>query len=203
MKNNFDIIIPPMPQESAIIALLDAHSVPLALWGAWENRSLDDFLKSLTKDKVFIRNSICQQLVIDVHTAVVVVLHQFRGKWLELYEDHQLFPDGSVLRRTSFNGVGETLKRYEKIRDGAIRCLAEELSFKNQSLYNLSKCLGVERREPVNSEKWPGIKAAYHRYFFECTIARPLYCPNGYMEHKGGRKIFFKWKPFKQEQLNL
>lgn len=113
-----------------------------------------------------------------------------------------LFPDGSILRR-EFNGIAETINRSEDIRDGAIRCLAEELKFTDPSAYNLSECMKVEHREPIDSEKWPGIKAAYHRYIFECTIPRRLYKPEGYIEIKKNRKIYFKWKPLGQGQLKL
>ena len=151
----------------------------------------------MTDDRVYFRNGSTANVTIDVHAVVVRVMHRLRNKWLEIYEDQQVFPDGSVLRRNKqFNGsIGETLKRSDTPRDGAIRGLAEELHFRDQTGYDLSDCIGVEHREPVPSEKWPGIKAAYHRYIFECVIARYLFDPQGYVETEGDIRIFFRWKP--------
>ena len=94
-------------------------------------RSFADLVRYMTEDRVYFRNGDSQCATIDVprcrrHRHA----DKFRRKWLELYEDRQTFRDGSVLRRKRFNGIGETLKRSETPRDGAVRCLAEELGFR-------------------------------------------------------------------------
>lgn len=195
--------MPTVPSRRAIIERLRDHSVPIDTWGTENRRSLDDFVCGLTRDQVFFRDDSTFGLTIDVHAVIVVVTHEFKRRWLELYEDRQVFFDGSVLRRKEFNGIAETLKRGEILRDGAIRCLAEELQFHDQSSYTLSKCVRTEHLEPKDSEKWPGIKASYHRHLFECVVSRHLYRREGYAERGVGRTIFFKWKPRGQTQFRF
>ncbi len=195
--------LPRVLSPKAILDILKQHRVPVRAWGTKNHRSFADMVRYMTEDRVFFRNGDSPCATIDVHAVVVIVTHRFRRRWLELYEDRQIFPDGSVLRRKLFNGIAETLKRSETPRAGAARCLAEELGFRDQTAYELSECLRVENREPVPSEKWPGIMAAYHRYIFECVISRRLYQPSGYSEREGDLTISFKWKPRGQTQFRF
>ncbi len=165
----------PTVENENILSVLRQHRVPLQKWGTGKNRSFEDFLRYATKDQFFLRDGDGHELVVEVHAAIVVVIYQLKKKWLELYEDRQVSPDGTVLRRKCFNGIAETLKRGETPREGAMRGLDEELNFCNPALYQLSECLGIERRDPVPSEKWPGIKAQYNRHIFECIRGAFLY----------------------------
>ena len=191
-------------EKQEILEILVQHCIPLETWGTGSYRSFEDFVRYATEDQFFLRNGGNCGLVVEVHAAIVVVVYQCRKKWLELYEDRQVSPGGTTLRRTDFNGIAETLKRNETPRDGAMRCLAEELNFSNPKLYRLSECLGIERRDPVRSEKWPGLQAQYNRHPFECVIGRNLFRKNGYREcERDGREIFFGWRPRRQLLLPL
>ena len=191
-------------ENREILEILKRHGVPLQKWGMGKYRSFEDFMRYATEDQFFLRDGDGNGLVVEVHAAVVIVIHKFRKEWLELYEDRQVSSNGKVLCRKNFNGIAETLKRDEAPREGAMRCLSEELNFCDPSLYQLSELLGVERRDPVPSEKWPGIKAQYNRYLFECTIERQLFHKYGYRELEGhGREIFFKWRPRRQLLLQF
>ena len=157
----------------------------------------------MSEDQFFLRDRDSNDLVVEVHAVVVIVVHQFNRKWLELYEDRQVFPNGRTLCR-NFNGIAETLKRKEVPPECARRCLAEELGFRDKNSYRMSDIIKIERREPIASEKWPGIKAQYNRYIFECAIERNLFRKEGYEERVGGgRTIFFRWRPRRQLQLAL
>jgi hypothetical protein len=187
-----------MPRQD-IVRMLDEHKVPWKeSWGIPPARTFEAFCEYHQRDRFYFRNGnshngngngngFVDKLIIDVHAAIVIVIHRYRRAWLELYEDRQEFPDGSTLRRANFNGIAETLKRIETIPRGARRCLKEELGF----------------REPVPSEKWPGIWAAYHRNVFECTISRNLFRSDGYVEREGDRTIYFKWRPRRQLQFAI
>lgn len=188
-------------EKQKIVDTLTKHRVPLWKWGTGKYWSLADFLRYASEDQFFVRDGL--ELTVEVHAVVVVVIHQFRRKWLELYEDRQIFSNGTVLQRKNFNGIAETLKRGETTQEGAARCLAEELQFRDPSVYQLSELLGTERRDPVASEKWPGIKAQYNRYLFECSIERKIFRKNGYEEREGDRTIFFQWRPRRQLQLQF
>ncbi len=191
-------------ENEQILDVLKRHRVPLQKWGTGKNRSLEDFLRYANKDQFFLRDGDNCDLIVEVHAAIVVVIYQLKKKWIELYEDRQVSPDGAVLRRENFNGIAETLKRGEAPRDGAMRGLDEELNFCNPALYQLSECLGIERRDPVPSEKWPGIYAQYNRHIFECTIGKKLFRQDGYREREtDGREIFFAWRPRRQLLLPL
>lgn len=96
---------PPVHSKADILFILEKYRVPLNIWGIGKNRSLDDLVRYMTEDKVYFCNGNSPHLILDVHVAVVIVTHCFRGKWLELYEDRQVFSDGSILRRKSFNGI--------------------------------------------------------------------------------------------------
>jgi hypothetical protein len=190
--------------ESEIKALLDVKKVP---WRQWKNgisRTFKDLCEYHHKDQLYFRNGALDQFIIDVNVAVVIVLYEGREGWLELHEAYQQFPDGSKLAR-NFNGIAETMKRSEQSewRKSAIRCLAEELQFHDSSAYSLSDWRKIEHREPVASEKWNGVMAAYHRHIFECVISRKLFNPHGYVEKNGNRLIYFKWNPLNQLQLKL
>lgn len=189
--------------ERNIAELLKKHNIPVHNWGTNGHRSIADFIRYAAEDKFILREKE-NGLVVEVHAAVVVVIHYLKRKWLELYEDRQVFRDGKILRRKNFNGIAETLKRDEMPVDGAMRGLKEELGFYDPQFYHISECLGVEHRDPVPSEKWPGLNAQYNRYIFECVIERKLFLKDGYMEQeKDGRRIFFQWRPRRQLILPL
>jgi hypothetical protein len=184
-----------------ILRMLNRHGVSRESWGTGTNRTLDDLFRYHEKDRLYFRNGSSKEFTIDVHAAIVIITHRFQRKWLELYEDRQE-ANGEILKRSGFNGIAETARRQEKtMRESAIRCLAEELNFHDQSKYELSDCLKIEVRDAMKSEKWPGIMAVYHRYLFECEISRSLFNADGYVEQDGNRTIYFKWKPREQLQL--
>ena len=189
---------PPVLSRHEIVNRLRKHSLPTKTWGTGNHRTLDDLIQYMTRDMVFFRENTNGTVVIDHHAAIVIVTHRYNSQWLELYEDKQVFPNGSVLRRTNFSGIAETIRRSESLGKAVHRCLAEELNFRNPKLFTLSRDVTVEHRDPVPSEKWPGILAAYHRYIVECKITRELFKENGYVEIEDGRKIYFKWKPLEQ-----
>ena len=192
------VVIP----RPTIIRILDERNVPHQSWGTGTSRTLNDLFTYHERDRVYFRTESSSELIIDVHVAVVLVTHRVRGKWLELYEQRQIFPNGKVLERTNFNGIGETMQRSEDMQTSARRCLAEELNFRDPSRYELSECVEIQHRPPVPSEKWPGLIAVYHRHIHECVISRGLYQKDGYVEEEGdGRKVFFAWRPLNQPQL--
>lgn len=198
-----------------IVKMLDNHHVPRQSWGAGTARTLDDLFEYHRRERLYFRNGTgnghsngngsSARLIIDVHSVVVLVYHQFRRKWLELFEDRQVFKNGDVLRRNNFDGIAETMRRTGSMRCEAKRCLKEELGLGDPSKYELSNHCRTEDCKPCPSEKWPGLLAVYHRHIFECTISRELYCSDGYVEtkKKDGRQIYFKWRPRAQFQLSI
>src|SRR5580704_807556 len=129
---------PAILSRKRIVAILEKHHVSLELWGTGTHRSLDDLVKCMASDCVSFRNGDSTCATIDVHAVVVIVTHQYRKQWLELYEDRQEFSNGCPpLRRKGFNGIAETLGRDEELTVGASRCLAEELGFRDPSKYKL------------------------------------------------------------------
>lgn len=186
-----------------ILKMLNKHQVPWDTWGKAGNRTLEDLFNYHEKDRLYFRNGSSEQCTIDVHAAIVVVTHKGDDGWRELYEDRQVFSDGSEIRRDSFNGIAETAKRSEAtMNDTAKRCLLEELNFNDPLLYELSDCIRIEHRKPMKSEKWPGIIAVYHRYLFDCIISDRLFRSDGYIEKERERTVYFKWKKL-PNQLEL
>lgn len=194
----------PVLSRDQMIYRLRKHRVSRAEWGTKTYRTFGDLMNYHERDKLFVRNGTSDRFIIDVHVAVILVVHKYKGQWLELYEAYQEFPDGHTLSRDNFNGIAETAKREESMVKSAQRCLAEELNFHDPAKYELSRCLKVENWDPIPSEKWPGgVWSSFHRHIFECTIQRSLFLPDGYMEQEKNRKIFFKWRPRKQLALAL
>jgi hypothetical protein len=207
-----------MPRRD-IVRMLDDHHVSRQSWGTGTARTLDDLFEYHENERLYFRNGnngdngnghgngngSSAGLIIDVHSVVVLVYHRFRRKWLELFEDRQVFKNGDVLRRSNFNGIAETMRRTGTRRREAMRCLKEELGFGDPSKYELSDHCRTEDRELCPSEKWPGLSAVYHRHIFECVISRTLFRPGGYVEieKKDGRKIYFEWRPRAQLQLSI
>jgi hypothetical protein len=214
-----------------IILMLDEHKVPWRRsWGHPPVRSFEDFCGYHEKCRFYFRNGTYRgsngdskngngngnsngngnghltKLTIDVHSLVALVYYydRRRRKWWELYEEKQVFDDGTPLVRGNFNGIAETMERGMTEREEAMRLLGEETPFKDPSKYKLSDCLGVEHWDPIVSEKWPpDILAAYHRHMLECEIPRSLYRPEGYVEREGDRQIYFKWRPRRQLELKI
>ncbi|MFA6536216.1 MAG: hypothetical protein WC250_03460 [Candidatus Paceibacterota bacterium] len=188
--------------QGAISDLLQTYGISTDVWGHGTARSFADLLNHHKRDQLFFRPEE-SRLVLDVNVAMVLVYYQSRGRTFELYEDRQEFPDGSILHRDTFDGIGETMGRREIPIETARRCLAEELNFRDPSLYQLSEIFKIETRPVVPSEKWPNLFAAYHRHIFECFISPPLYRRRGYAEIKDGRTIHFRWKRPNQMLLSI
>ena len=96
-------------ENREILEILKRHGVPLQKWGMGKYRSFEDFMRYATEDQFFLRDGDGNGLVVEVHAAVVIVIHKFRKEWLELYEDRQVSSNGKVLCRKNFNGIAETL----------------------------------------------------------------------------------------------
>lgn len=189
-----------------LIGLLENRGIP---WQTWQRtratRSFDDMLKYHTRDQFYFYNGETPKFTVDVHVVVVRVHYLTDSGLMELYEERQVFPDQSELRRGNrFDGVGETRKRGEDTRDGALRCLREELNFTDPSKFTLSECLEIQDLPPGPSDKWhPHVEAVFHRYIYECFPSRALYNPFGYVHVEDGITFFFKWRPLRQLLLAL
>ncbi len=153
----------------------------------------------MRRDQIAFRNpgTPAEQLIIDVNVAVVTVFYTDEDRQLlELFEKHQVFHESGKILPRGYNGIAETMKQGERPHATARRCLVEELKFSNRWHYALPTAMKIEHRDPVPSEKWPGLLAAYHRHVFECVIEKVLYNPSGYIEHCINRDIIFEWKPW-------
>ncbi len=196
------IIVPPeqdgrILSETEVADFLDRQKVPWRIWGSGNGtRTFEEFYRYHRDDQFYIRNGGEIGVTIDVYVAIVMVYHKSRGRWLELFEHHQVSPIGEYLERKNFNGIADTLRRDESLSEGAHRCLKEEIGFDAPLKYDLTPCVRVEIRDPMDSEKWPccGVTAIYHRHIHECIISQQLFDITGYDEtEKNGRKIYFKW----------
>lgn len=178
---------------------------------AWEGngtcRSVRDLHEYLNKDQVTFRQDHFSPPILDVEVSVILVYCDWQGQIRELYEEKQVMRStGATLRRTTFNGVGETVRQGETPLEASFRGLKEELiSFEGEKLFaDRSKFVlnsqKVEIWQPRTSEKWPPILASYHRSIFLCEISPEIFRKEGYHHFEKGRDIYFKWRPVRVRQ---
>lgn len=179
------------PNKGQMLEFLESHGTPWRTWGTRTWRSLDDLIRYMTDEQVVLRDGdVTKPPIIDVYCVVVIVLF---GN-LELFEEKQINRTTKGVVRRNLNGIAETLKKSEKADQLAVmRCLREELNFKDSTKYTLSDIIGIDLKGPIPSEKWNGLMAVHHRHIFGCRIAPELFCEDGYVEHDGEWDIHFKW----------
>ncbi|MFA6554614.1 MAG: hypothetical protein WCS89_03860 [Candidatus Paceibacterota bacterium] len=188
--------------KDKLVKILESHKVNHNLWGRNGWRSLDDLIRYMTHDQVTLSDGDPEEkLTLNVYAAVVLVLFSDKSGDYELFEEQQINErDGRRVVR-NFRGIAETMRQTETVEQSARRCLSEELGFANPTKYELSELLRIHCLGPVESEKWAGLRAIYHRHIFLCKIGPELHRKDGYTEVDNGWKIYFKWRPRESESL--
>lgn len=120
-----------------------------------------------------------------VHVANVVC--RFRD--LQLYEEKQVFKNGTTLRR-GFKCVSEKIMGDENPQDAAKRGLQEELGIPVGEVEVL--CCGIAQSN-MCSETYTGLKSQCMRYEFECEIPEKWF-KDEYVEVQESKSTYFKWE---------
>ncbi len=160
----------------------------------WQNLTLSNLVRSIGSEKVVLEQD-GNSLNITTEAAVVFVRFRLRNLILEVFEVFQFFKNtGRFFRKPRFDGLGETLKAGETPRNGARRLLIEELGFdKNTEEYPLTES-GIQTLGPMESEKYPGLRATFIRYRFTYLPGWRLFKPI-YIENRPNRLILYSLKP--------
>ena len=174
--------------------VLDAAHVPYQDWGrVGHTRSLEELFAYQRDHRVTFSDSL--PITIEVQAAVAIV--QFtdassQGLLLELIEDRQITTKTGAKIQRNLRGIGKTLLKSERAFDAMVRGLREELGFSDPQDYDL-RYKFIEDRDPMPSEKWPGIFSADRRILFECKISEKIFRRAGYVAHKDGRETHLIW----------
>ena len=180
------------PTREEIIDLLTEYRTPFRFWNGQLGESLDGFVSSIRLGETWLEAA-SDGLIHHVNVAVVTVRHLLNGQWLELREDRQEFPDGTIKRRKFSGSLGEKIRENETPLNAAKRGLFEELSFPKHAKYQMvSDEIEVTQRRITHW--YPGLTDKYNRNQFMCDIPQEMYKPE-YVEIYLNKRIYFKWIP--------
>ena len=180
------------PTKDEIIHLLRKYKIPFEFWNGQSGKNIDDLVRSIYSGEVTLE-AMSDGLIQHVNVAVVTVRFLLDGQWLELREDRQEFPDGTVKCRKFSGSLGEKIRGNETPLKAAKRGLIEELGFPTHIKYRMVS--GKIEVTPRRISDWySGLTDVYHRHHFLCVIPPELYKPE-YVELYLNKRIYFKWIP--------
>ena len=173
-------------------------NVPWETWGKGNgSRTLRKLENVLNEEQVTlcIENGIA---TLHVKVCVILVYYRHTNPHLILREKFQRhLPNGPDIVRAAFDGIAETKKLNETLlHQTAERGLREELGFTDPQLYTLSQEPVSQTMGPMDSRKWPGLRAYFYREKLTCDISEKLFKSEGYVEKKPHERmeIHFGWK---------
>jgi hypothetical protein len=163
---------------------------------------LEDLIEGLDVNQMALKEvGSNSHLLLETHSARVIIEHVSGGTLFGLYESHWIWPrtSGTMIER-NFRGISKTKRLGEDALDTSKLALAcepgfSEPGFRDPSNYhlekmNLGQCLAVQK-----SDKWPGLDVQYHFDVLHCRIIEKLFKRDGYFMIKWNASTHYLWKP--------
>lgn len=189
--SNQSIEYQPLPLESgeALRELLEAHDFDTAAWGDGPTKTVEALWHELEEGESVIM-AIDGELVRRTNVAAVNVVVRFDDENYRLYEEKQVFANGSERRRNLVTSLAEKIKLDELPEQAVIRAINEELGI---SLPKIVRCLGERVLERV-SQTFGGISTQLMLRLAEVELYASDFDPNGYIEYQKDKSVHFKWR---------
>lgn len=179
-----------------LVALLEAHSIPLSKWGVGEAKTVDHLLKEVRSGEVELVSE--NGVLFKVGSiAAVDVYYRDGDTTLKLWEEKQVFSDGRERRRpNTYGGLVEKMLPGENCLTGASRALREELGIESEVEIVLKQSF---LDDTGGSMSYPGIRARHTVYLCEVQLPECFYKPEGYVEEQSDKKSYFIWVKAQQK----
>lgn len=179
--------------------LLTQHDIKFDMWGMNATKTIGQLaLEILTGDcELTVEEG---KLIRKVQVVSVDVSYVDKdGMLFLLFEDRQVFKDGTVRRRAYF-GLREKMKKNENKLAAAQRALKEELKI----ITNTDMLEGDFESAIEQPPSYPGLESKYAIFPFSYTMPEEYYKPEGYIDEQDDKTTFFVWiePPQKNQSLS-
>lgn len=180
---------------SELTGLLVAHNIPFESWGKNGAKTISQLLIEIEKgDSALIVED--GQLVRVISTVTVDVFYKLstgrkrqQKNTIKLFEDRQVFKDGTVRTRNLLTSVQEKMKPGEDRIRAARRALEEELGVKTYEVLIVMD--EAHKREVSNS--YPGLMTCNTLFHHVVYLDSLSFRPEGYVEVQDDKTNYFKW----------
>ncbi len=170
----------PKVTRDQVVKLLNKHRVKYGKWGVAPSYTLDELLKRLREEQVFLVDEE-GVLILKINAGNILPFYEDEesGDIFELYEERQVHNGGTIVQRHHLRGVTGILLRGERPEDGAKREMVEELGQTEPRLrtYPIAtthwKDGTLTRTGP--SRKWPGLTCVTNSVGFKFRMPSHLY----------------------------
>ena len=195
----------PKVTRDQVVKLLRKHGVNYSKWGVAPSYTLDELLKRLHEEQVFLIEEE-GVLILKINAGNILPFYEDEesGDIFELYEERQVHNGGTIVRRHHLRGVIGILLRSERPEDGAKREMVEELGqteprLRTHPIATTNWEDGTLTRNGP-SRKWPGLNCVTNSVGFKFRMPSHLYHRN-YTEvttdpktHVVLRTSIFEWR---------
>ena len=178
--------------KEELIATLAAGGINTDQWGKPPNKGLDDFLRevNLGESELVVTSG---TVLRKVRSVGMRVFYLQGDTILNLWEEKQVFADGTERCRNLDSSMSETVLPGETTENTVHRGLQEEL--------NICATVGIESQEysergPVQSYSYPGLKALYCMQFYRIILPDEVFKSEGYVEFEVATQVttYFRWR---------
>jgi 8-oxo-dGTP pyrophosphatase MutT (NUDIX family) len=175
--------------ESQLISLLNAHDIPLDLWGKNDAKTIGHLLRELESGEITLTKE-GDSLLRNAIGSALNVYYQENEETLYLKETKQVFKDGRTRTRDLTTSIGEKAKPGEDPLETAQRALSEELGISENLLLTPEP---TEIKGPIPSTSYPGLISRFIIYKYKTFIPAHLFKAEGYKEEQEDKTNYFEW----------
>jgi hypothetical protein len=168
--------------------LLERYNIPFQTWGTGTSKPLEKFFQELKTGEAKLIE-VDGQLIRVVSLVVINVYFKSDHQLFKLFESHQIYNNGRIIKRNLPDSIYEKLMPNEDPIDGAKRAIAEELSITQP----LNLVLKDVRKNLQQGISFPGILTQDTQYLFDLLLPQTLY-KDLYTEVQKDKTSFFHWQ---------
>jgi ADP-ribose pyrophosphatase YjhB (NUDIX family) len=186
----------PVADSASLRELLQAEGYDTDRWGVGATKTVEalwDEVKSGESELVEVEGLLVRRTYV---AAIDVITQLDDGTRLKLYEEKQVFANGSVRERGLLTSLGEKMKPGEDIEAATQRAVKEELGIKKVVSLRGTGNRVLEK----DTETYGGMPTQLFLQFAEVEIATEDYKPEGYVEAQPDKLVFFQWAAIDGEQ---
>ena len=175
--------------DNQVLELLNKYNIPYQNWGKGTSKPLSKFFQEIKSGEATLTEH-NNQLIRVVSLAVINVFYKRNQKTFKLFESHQIYKNGRVVKRNLPDSIYEKLKPKETPLEGARRALKEELLITD----NMDLIEKGSKKNLQMGMSFPGLLNNDTQYLYDVILSDELFKPEGYTEIQPDKSSYFIWQ---------
>lgn len=171
--------------------VLVSCGIDYSCWGKDSTKSLEQLFQEIQSGDCILHYS-SDKIIRSVSVVTVDIFFEKNGSLYELFEEKQIFSNGSEKIRKLNSSLSEKIKYSESVEEALVRMVQEETGITIE--LSRFKIAILNRTDAKTSDSYPGVFSRYSFRDYYVFLNQDEYIASGYDEIQKDKTSYFKWR---------